>query len=248
MAEQRLQKYLSQAGVASRRKAEELILAGRVRVNGTVVRELGSKVEAGRDAVEVDGRRVESAETVWLALHKPRGYVTTRQDPEGRPTVYELVPPEHHGLFYVGRLDYDSEGLVLLTNEGEVANRLMHPRYGTERVYEVEIAGEVSAAALRQLRTGVELEDGPARVESAVRVKGAPGRTRLRVTLLEGRNREVRRMFRVLGHRVERLVRVSYGPVRLGQLAPGAWRRLTANEMLSLSAAGWDGMGGAQER
>src|SRR5512140_2450782 len=146
MAEQRLQKYLSQAGVASRRKAEEVILAGRVRVNGAVVKELGSKVEPGRDGVEVDGRRARSAATVWLALNKPRGYVTTRDDPEGRPTVYELVPPEYHGLFYVGRLDYESEGLVLLTNEGEVANRLMHPRYGTERVYEVDVRGEVSPA------------------------------------------------------------------------------------------------------
>ncbi|HEX9106326.1 MAG TPA: pseudouridine synthase [Longimicrobiales bacterium] len=248
MAEQRLQKYLSQAGVASRRKAEEVILAGRVRVNGAVVKELGSKVEPGRDVVEVDGRRVRTAATVWLALNKPRGYVTTRDDPEGRATVYELVPPEYHGLFYVGRLDYESEGLILLTNEGEVANRLMHPRYGTERVYEVELGEYVSPAALRQLRTGVQLEDGPARVEAAVRMKAPPGRTRLRLTLLEGRNREVRRLFRALGQRVERLVRVSYGPVRLGNLAAGSWRRLTANEMLSLSAAGRDGVAGARER
>ncbi len=238
MAEQRLQKYLSQAGIASRRKAEEMILAGRVRVNGSVVRELGKKVEPGRDVVEVDGRRVKVAATLWLALNKPRGYVTTRQDPQGRATVYELVPSEYHGLFYVGRLDYDSEGLVLLTNEGEVANRLMHPRYGTERVYEVEVGEEIGPAELRQLRVGVQLEDGPARAEAVTRLKAAPGRTRLRVTLREGRNREVRRMFEALGHGVERLVRVSYGPVRLGSLAPGAWRRLTANEILSLSAAG----------
>ncbi len=241
MAEQRLQKFLSQAGVASRRKAEELIVAGRVRVNGAAATELGRKVDAERDVVEVDGARVEVAGTAWLAVNKPRGYVTTRRDPEGRPTVYELVPAEHQGLFYVGRLDYDSEGLVLLTNDGEAANRLMHPRYGTERVYEVEVAAPVSPVALRQLRSGVELEDGPARVESIARLKASPGRTRLRLTLLEGRNREVRRLFRALGHTVERLVRVSYGPVRLGGLAPGKWRKLTANEMLSLSAAGREG-------
>ncbi len=241
MAEERLQKFLSQAGVASRRKAEALILAGRVRVNGAPVRELGTKVDAARDVIEVDGERVQAAVTEWLAVHKPRGYVTTRHDPEGRPTVYELVPAEYAGLFYVGRLDYDSEGLVLLTNDGETANRLMHPRYGTERVYEVEVVGQVSPAALRQLQSGVELEDGRARAETVARLKASPGRTRLRLTLLEGRNREVRRLFRALGHTVDRLVRVSYGPVRLGGLAPGKWRKLTGNEMLALSAAGREG-------
>ncbi len=241
MGEERLQKFLSQAGIASRRKAEELIVAGRVRVNGAPARELGTKVDPTRDVVEVDGERVRAAGTEWLALNKPRGYVTTRRDPEGRPTVYELVPAEYRGLFYVGRLDYDSEGLVLLTNDGETANRLMHPRYGTERVYEVEVAGQVGPGALRQLRGGVALEDGPARVESVARLKAPPGRTRLRLTLLEGRNREVRRLFRALGHTVERLVRTSYGPVRLRGLAPGAWRRLTGNEMLALSAAGREG-------
>ena len=235
----RLQKFLSQAGVASRRAAEALIVAGRVRVNGVVVTELGTKVDPATDKVEVDGKRVGAAERLWLALHKPRDYVTTRDDPEGRRTVYELVPPEYHGLFYVGRLDYESEGLVLLTNEGEVANRLMHPRYGTERIYEVDVRGDVSPVALRALRAGVELEDGPARVQDVVRLKGAPaGQVRLRLTLNEGRNREVRRLFRALGCVVERLIRTSYGPVRLGSLAPGKWRRLSANEMLALSAVG----------
>ncbi len=241
MAEQRLQKFLSQAGVASRRKAEELIVAGRVRVNGAPATELGQKVDPTRAVVEVDGRRVRVAETHWLAVHKPRGYVTTRRDPEGRPTIYELVPPEYHGLFYVGRLDYESEGLVLLTNDGEVANRLMHPRYRTERTYDVELPGQVAPGALRQLRVGVALEDGPARAESIARLKAPPGDTRLRLTLLEGRNREVRRLFQALGYRVQRLVRISYGPVRLGGLAPGRWRKLTANELLSLSAAGREG-------
>ena len=229
----RLQKFLSQAGVASRRAAEALIVAGRVRVNGVVVTELGTKVDPATDKLEMDGKRVGVAERLWLALHKPRDYVTTRDDPEGRRTVYELVPPEYHGL------DYESEGLVLLTNEGEVANRLMHPRYGAERIYEVDVRGEVSPVALRALRTGVELEDGTARVQDVVRLKGAPaGQVRLRLTLNEGRNREVRRLFRALGCVVERLIRTSYGPVRLGSLAPGKWRRLSANEMLALSAVG----------
>lgn len=243
MAERvRLQKFLSQAGVASRRAAEQMILDGQVKVNGAVVRELGTKVDADADVVEVGGKAVRSAPKLWLALNKPRDYVTTRSDPEGRRTVYELVPPEYHGLFYVGRLDYESEGLVLLTNEGEVANRMMHPRFETERVYEVDVRGDVSPATLRALRAGVELEDGPARVQDVTKLKGAPaGQTRLRVTLREGRNREVRRLFSALDHVVERLVRTSYGPVRLGNLPPGKWRRLSANEMLALSAVGREG-------
>lgn len=238
----RLQKYLSQAGVASRRQAEALIVGGRIRVNGTVVTELGSKVDPSRDRVELDGRRVAVANTEWLAVHKPRGYVTTRHDPQGRPTLYDLLPEQYRGLFYVGRLDYDSEGLVLLTNEGETANRLLHPRYGTEREYEAEVRGDVTAAELRRLRSGIELDDGPAQVDEARRVHGGPpGLTVVRLVLKEGRNREVRRMFAALGHRVQRLVRVRYGPVKLGRMAPGSWRRLSANEMLVLSAVGREG-------
>ncbi len=234
----RLQKLLSQAGVASRRGAEELIRGGRVRVNGLVVTELGTRVEPARDRVEVDGTAVAAQPPVWLALHKPAGYVTTRRDPQGRPTIYRLVPERFRSLFHAGRLDYESEGLVLLTNEGEIANRLMHPRYGTEREYEVEVRGEVSAAALRRLKQGVELEDGPARAEDVRALAPAGGRTRLRLTLKEGRKREVRRMLAAVGHPVERLVRVRYGPVRLGELAPGRWRRLTENERLALSVLG----------
>ena len=235
----RLQKVLSQAGIASRRRAEELIRAGRVRVNGALVTELGTRVDERRDRIEVDGARVEVRPVVWLALHKPAGYVTTRRDPQGRPTIYELLPEAMRRLFHAGRLDFESEGLVLLTNEGAVANRLMHPRYGTEREYEVEVRGEVSAAGMRRLKQGVELDDGPARAEDVKRLAGAaPGCTRLRVTLKEGRKREVRRMFSALGRPVERLVRVRYGPVRLGDLAPGRWRRLTEDERLALSALG----------
>ncbi|MGH7444268.1 MAG: pseudouridine synthase, partial [Longimicrobiales bacterium] len=158
----RLQKYLSQAGVASRRAAETLMRDGRVRVNGQPATEPGTKVDPATDVVEVDGRRVKPAAPLWIALHKPRGYVTTRRDPQGRPTVYTLLPAEHRTLFHVGRLDYDSEGLLLLTNEGDAAERLQHPRYEVDRVYHVEIDGVLRDAARGMLLQGVSLEDGVA--------------------------------------------------------------------------------------
>jgi 23S rRNA pseudouridine2605 synthase len=226
----RLQKYLSQAGVASRRKAEELITAGRVRINGTVVTELGVRVEPGRDRVQVDGRRIQPALSEWYALHKPRGYMSTRSDPEGRPTLYELVPPALQKLFYVGRLDYDSEGLVLLTNDGDTAHRLLHPKYGVEREYEVELASDIESDALDRLRRGVELDDGPARAETARRRSG----NRISLTLREGRKREVRRMLAQVGHTVTRLRRVRYGPIRLGTLRVGEWRHLEERELTAL--------------
>jgi 23S rRNA pseudouridine2605 synthase len=229
----RLQKYLSQAGVASRRRSEELITAGRVSVNGEVVRELGTRVDPARDEVVVDGARIETAPTVWYALHKPRGYLSTRSDPQRRQTLYELLPPELQPLFYVGRLDYDSEGLVLLTNDGDTAHRLLHPSFGVDREYEVELAAAVDAALLQRLTSGVDLEDGRAEAESA----RATGARRLRLVLREGRKREVRRMLAACGHRVVRLYRVRYGPVSLGTLEPGAWRPLDAAELDALRAA-----------
>ncbi|HEX7051647.1 MAG TPA: pseudouridine synthase [Longimicrobiales bacterium] len=237
MSEMRLQKFLSRAGVASRRAAEAIIREGRVRVNGRVVTELGAKVDPDADAVEVDGRRVRTAPPLWVALNKPPGYVSTRRDPQRRPTVYDLVPADFSSLFHVGRLDAESEGLMLLTNQGDIAHRLLHPRYGVDRVYTVETAGDVDDAALRRLREGVRLEDGPARV-AAVERRGspAPGRSRLRVTMREGRKREVRRLFDAIGHPVERLVRIRYGPIRLGRLASGAWRRLSEREVAALEA------------
>ncbi len=235
MSEVRLQKFLANAGVASRRKAEELIEAGRVSVNGTVVQELGTKVDPATDRVLVDGRRIESAGPVWIALHKPRGYVSTRDDPQGRPTIYDLLPQELHTLFYVGRLDVDSEGLILLTNVGDAAHRLLHPSFQVPRVYEVAVNGEVTAAAVQQLLQGVPLEDGTARAESVQLLAARKaGETRLRVLLREGRKREVRRMMGALGHNVRRLKRVSYGPVQLGQLATGKWRPLTQEELRKL--------------
>lgn len=231
----RLQKYLSRSGVASRRRAETMMAAGRVRVNGVVVREMGSTVDPDRDVVEVDGQRVSPNAPIWLALHKPPGYITTRRDPGGRATVYDLLPEEHHGLFYVGRLDYESEGLVLLTNQGDLANRLLHPSSEVERVYEVEVEGEPDASAVHRLRFGVRLEDGTARVARLDRIGRAKGgATKMRVVMLEGRNREVRRLFDAVGHPVRRLVRVAFGPIRLGELKPSAWRRLDEAETRAL--------------
>ena len=232
----RLQKFLSQAGVASRRASEELITAGRVRVNGRVSTELGVRVDPTRDRVQVDGRRIRPAEQEWYALNKPRGYMSTRRDPEGRRTLYELVPREMHPLFYVGRLDYDSEGLILLTNDGDTAHRMMHPSFGVDREYDVELAEDIESDALDRLRRGIELDDGPARAESARRKSG----NRLVLTLQEGRKREVRRMFMALGHRVVRLRRVRYGPIRLGTMPVGEWRHLEEREIEALRRATQD--------
>lgn len=241
MTQERLQKYLARSGVASRRGAEDMIRAGRVRVNGSVVREMGVKV-ASEDRVEVDGRPVEPERPTWVLLHKPAGYVTTREDPQGRPTVYDLIPERFHGLFHVGRLDLDSEGLLLLTNEGEVANRLMHPSHHVDRVYVVDVVGVPPREVIRRLKAGVELEDGPARVhgleilakEAATGGPGAADHARLRVTMREGRKREVRRLFEAVGHPVRRLVRERLGPIALEDLEPGRWRELTPPELAAL--------------
>ncbi|HEX2166762.1 MAG TPA: pseudouridine synthase [Longimicrobiales bacterium] len=225
----RLQKFLSQAGVASRRSSEELIVEGRVSINGRVTSELGVRVQPSDD-VRVDGKRIRRAASQWYALHKPRGYMSTRSDPQGRQTLYDLVPPPMRRLFYVGRLDFDSEGLILLTNDGDTAHRLLHPRYGIDREYDVQLEEPVDDSALEQLRLGVQLDDGRAQARS-VRRKGG---NRVVLTLQEGRKREVRRMFAELGYRVVRLRRVRYGPIRLGDLHPGEWRALDERELESL--------------
>ncbi|HEX6063130.1 MAG TPA: pseudouridine synthase [Longimicrobiales bacterium] len=234
MTMQRLQKFLANAGVASRRKAEELITGGRVKVNGRVVTELGTKIDDAKDVVVVSGKQIKSADPIWIALHKPRGYLSTRRDPQGRPTVYDLLPPALHGLFYVGRLDLDSEGLLLLTNDGDTANRLLHPRYEVERVYEVLVRGELKPDRIEQLLEGVELDDGVATAQG-VKVLGlARNEMRLRMTLREGKKREVRRMLWAVGHKVLRLKRLSYGPIKLGRLPEGKWRKLSEAELASL--------------
>jgi 23S rRNA pseudouridine2605 synthase len=228
MKPMRLQAFLARAGVASRRKAEELILKGLVRVNGEVAH-LGQRVGTG-DLVEVAGRRVELPQKrVVLALHKPRGYTTTRSDPHAEKTVYELLP-EIPGLHPVGRLDRESEGLLLFTNDGELLFRLTHPRYGVRKVYRVWTErGTLPQALCRRLVEGVALEDGPAR---ALACRPAPGGAIL--TLGEGRKREVRRMLKAVGYPVKRLLRLQVGPIRLGNLPPGKWRRLSEEEVAAL--------------
>jgi 23S rRNA pseudouridine2605 synthase len=233
---ERLHKYLARCGVASRRAAEELISAGRVALNGHVVGQPGSRVDPDRDLVQVDDHPVQPPKaSVYLALNKPRGTVTTTDDPWGRPTVVDLAPKGRR-LFPVGRLDRDSEGLLLLTDDGELANRLMHPRYGCEKEYRALVRGAPSAEILARLRGGIQLDDGltaPAEVELADTAEG--GRQWLRVTLREGRNRQVRRMLAAVGVPVERLVRVRIGSLHLGDLPAGVSRALTADEVAALS-------------
>lgn len=233
----RLQKYLSQAGAASRREAERMMRAGRVSVNGEVVRELGVRVRPGVDRVALDGRAVEVASTRWLVYHKPPGVLTTRGDPHGGRTIYDELPREVAGLTYVGRLDRDAEGLLLLTNDGDLAHALQHPSRAVEREYRLEVAGVVTAETRRRLLEGVLLDDGPARAV-AVRTEGTDGvRSKLTVVLTEGRKREVRRMMSAVGHPVLHLRRIRFGPCVLGDLKRGAWRDLTPREVGELRAA-----------
>lgn len=230
----RIQKYLSRAGVASRREGERLIVQGRVRVNGAIVTELGSRIRPGKDRVEVNGELVQETRIRWVMLHKPKGAVTTRSDPEGRQTVFQLLPPELRDLRYVGRLDLLTEGLLLLTNEGDTLHRLTHPSYEVEREYQIWVQNEPGPPILGRLLDGVELEDGLARAER-MEVKG---RSRdgvlLHMVLREGRNREVRRLMEAVGQPVLRLRRIRYGPVSLGSLKSGAWRNLTEKEIRAL--------------
>ncbi len=227
----RLQRALARAGVASRRHAEALIAAGRVRVNG-VVATLGTRVVPGRDEITIDGRAAQpTPEPVYLALHKPPGVLTTAHDPYGRPTVMDLVPAIP-GLFPAGRLDAESEGLLLLTTDGEWAQRVSHPRYGCEKEYVVDVAGRPTAEQLARLRAPLPLGGGEWSTGAAVSVvRTLPGGMRLRIVLHEGRKRQIRRMLEGLGYRVRRLQRVRIGPIRLGRLAPGCWRRLTPAEV-----------------
>jgi 23S rRNA pseudouridine2605 synthase len=209
-----------------------------VRVNGRVAR-LGDSADPLRDAVSVDGVRVGREPCVYWLLHKPKGVITTVRDPQGRPTVVGLVPDRRHRLFPVGRLDRDTEGLLLLTNDGRVAQALLHPSYQSEREYEVEVRGRIDVASLRRLAGGVELEDGrtaPARV-GPCRYDAEGDSSRFALTLVEGRKRQIRRALDALGHPVRRLVRVRMGPLRLGRLAPGAARELGAAERRALLAA-----------
>ncbi len=238
---ERLHKFLARCGVASRREAESLILQGRVTVNGQVVQELGTKIEPGRDRVEVDGIPVKPQPFTYIALNKPRGFVTTMEDKEGRPTVMDLLKGLKIRVYPVGRLDMDSEGLLLLTNDGELAFRLMHPRYHVEKRYLVRVKGTPPEKKLEKLRRGIRLEDekrkglfrktAPARIK-VIRSKGKE--TELEVVLKEGRKRQIRRMFQAIGHPVVSLVRVAVGNITLEGLPKGKYRHLTPREVAEL--------------
>jgi pseudouridine synthase len=234
---ERLQKLLSQAGVASRRASEKLMVEGRVTVNGIVVRELGTKAEPGRDDVRVDGRRIRTIEPRrYILLNKPRGVVSTRSDPERRRTVLDLLGRINEYLYPVGRLDADSEGLLLLTNDGDLAARLTHPRHGVPRVYEADVRGVPDARDLDRLSRGIVIDGRRTQPAGVRRLSPHPG-SRLEITLREGRNRQLRKMCEAIGHPVTRLRRVAIGPIADRGLKPGQWRPLTRAEVEALRAA-----------
>ena len=233
----RLQKVLAGAGHGSRRAAEELIAAGRVTVNGLVAT-LGARVDPARDVIRVDGVTVATTPgLIHLAVNKPAGMLSAMTSDDGRPCIGDLVSDLGTGLHHVGRLDFDSEGLLLVTNDGALSHRLTHPSFGVPKRYLVEISGNVPRSLGRALRSGVELDDGPAQVDDYVLVDDAPGRTLVEVEIHEGRTRMIRRMFEAAGHPVLRLVRLSIGPIKLGELRPGRHRHLSAAEVRSLYAA-----------
>ncbi|ORW30608.1 pseudouridine synthase [Mycobacterium paraense] len=237
----RLQKVLSQAGIASRRAAEKLIVDGRVEVDGEVVTELGTRVDPDTSVIRVDGVRVLVDDSlVYFALNKPRGMHSTMSDDRGRPCIGDLVERRVRGtkkLFHVGRLDADTEGLILLTNDGELAHRLMHPSHEVPKTYLATVSGTVPRGLGKKLRAGISLEDGPARVDDFAVVDAIPGKTLVRLTLHEGRNRIVRRLLAAAGFPVEALVRTDIGAVSLGEQRPGSIRALRRDEIGSLYKA-----------
>jgi len=240
----RLQKVLAQAGIGSRRACEVMISEGRVEVNSEVILELGRRVDPERDVIRVDGARIPPPRRhLYLALNKPRGVVVTMDDPQGRRTVSDLVAAgvptaapggrrsiRNERLFHVGRLDIDSEGLLILTNDGDLAHKLAHPSYQVPKTYIAEVNGLVTPDTLKRLRRGITLEDGPVRPTSVKIVSAVGDKTLLKITLLEGRNRIVRRTMEAVGHPVRRLSRIRIGPVRLGSLKVGEFRELTREE------------------
>lgn len=238
MTLERLQKFLSRAGVASRRAAEEIIRAGRVSVNGQLVTEMGSKVDSARDVVKVDGHRVKvEATPVTVMLHKPYGYISSRQDPQGRRVVMELLPETLRTRLYpVGRLDYDATGLLLLTSDGELAHRLMHPSHEVPRTYRVTVTGEVSQEDLRRLRAGLEIDGREVAVAVQVK-KREEDKTVLELTVWEGRYHLVKRLLEKVGHPVSKLKRIALGPLHLGRLTRGVYRPLLAAELAALKEA-----------
>jgi len=234
---ERIQKVLARAGVASRRAIEEMIVGGRIRVNGKRA-ELGRRIDTSKDVVEVDGSRVPlAADLVYYLMNKPVGVVTTASDEAGRETVIDLLDDVDARVYPVGRLDLDSGGALLLTNDGDLALRLTHPRYGVHKTYLAEVEGSVKDKTVRQIAKGVELEDGVTAPMRARLVERTPGGTLIEMALAEGRNRQIRRMLEAVGHPVRRLVRTAIGPLMLGRLKPATYRRLKPDEVRELYRA-----------
>lgn len=234
---ERLQKVLAAAGVASRRECEELITAGRVHVDGKIVTELGARVDLSMQTVHLDGEALTASKLVYFAINKPEGVVCTARDPAGRPRVTDLLPPSAGRVFAIGRLDMSSEGLILLTNDGELANRITHPRHGVEKLYHVQVAGMPSAEVLAEVRSGVYIDEGRVAFKHVKLKSNRKSSAILEVVLDEGRNREIRRVLARVGHKVQRLQRIAVGPVRLGEMPIGSYRELTREEVTALREA-----------
>ena len=234
MALVRLQKFLAEAGVASRRAAERLIVEGHITVNGHVVKTLGTKVEPSGVEIAVDGKVVRTRKKVYVALHKPAGFICTRNDPEERRTVLDLLPREWGNLFPVGRLDQESEGLLFLTNDGDFSLRLTHPRYGVRKKYRAVVEGRIEESHLKRFTEGVEDDGELLKAERAHLLAANNSHSTVELELAQGRNREVRRLFAALGHEVVQLRRTQIGTIRLGELPSGKWRILSPTEIKSL--------------
>jgi 23S rRNA pseudouridine2605 synthase len=230
----RLQKFLADAGVASRRASEQIILAGRVQVNGKAVLELGTKVDPAGDKILVDGKPIKIKKKIYLALHKPRGRVCSRKDELARPTIYELLPKEWGHLHSVGRLDYNTEGLIFMTNDGEFSLHLTHPRYEVRKKYVAVIDGRVEVEQLRNCTAGIWHDGEKLKAEKARMISSGKGKSLVELELMEGKYREVRRLFEAQGLTVKELVRIQIGKIKLGELRPGKWRALTEPEIKSL--------------
>jgi len=231
----RLNKFLSQAGIASRREADRLITEGRIKINSQVIQELGYKIDDQKDRIEIDGREVRQEQTpIYLMLNKPKGYLATLKDTFGRPTVMNLLSNLKKRVFPVGRLDYDSEGLLLFTNDGELTYRLTHPRYNVKKTYLVKVKGKPDSAKLTKLKKGVFLDGKKTAPAKVTLLESNPRRSLLRVEIHEGRKREVRRMFEFIGYRVFKLVRVDFAGLKIGKLKSGTWRFLRQQEIKKL--------------
>lgn len=235
---ERLQKYIAGSGIASRRKSEELILNGRVKVNGTIVTKLGTKVDANIDIVTVDNKIISgSKEHVYIKLYKPEGYVTTVKDQFNRKTVLDLIDVKE-SIYPIGRLDYNTSGLLLLTNDGDLTNKLLHPRYHIFKTYIAEVEGRVSTESIKKLKTGVMIDSGktaPAKVEL---LKYTNSKSIVQISIYEGKNRQVRKMFEAVGHNVKLLKRVSFGEIKLDDLKVGSWKYLSDEEIQFLKRNG----------